>query len=89
MAGFVFFVVLRRSVCLVVTGKVSTVDNQRRRGLMSDNISNICTLYRMEAESINHRFLHCKVTSLVWYHFINRCGISWSLLGSMLDMEDS
>ena len=60
---------------LTVVGKVSTVDNLRRRGLTSNNISNTCVMCGKEG-SIDHLFLQCEVVFRVWSSFIDKCGFS-------------
>lgn len=71
---------------LVVTGKTSTVDNLRRRGLTTDTISDKCSLGGREIESIDHLFIHCNVASAVWGHFLKECGVVWCLPGSLLEL---
>lgn len=43
---------------LVVVGKVSMVDNLRRRGLTSNDMSDICVMCGNEEELVNYLFLH-------------------------------
>lgn len=62
---------------LVVASKVSTVNNIKRRGLMSNNISFTCVMCRRDGESVDQLFLHCKVAVSIWSSFIERCGVAW------------
>ena len=61
----------------VVTSKVVTVDNLRKKGVTYTNILDTCTMCGKENETINHLFLHCEVAVQVWNDFIRRCGIAW------------
>lgn len=60
---------------LAISGKVSTTDNLRRRGILSDAISDICIFCGKEAESVNHLFLHCEFASSVWARLLCRSGM--------------
>ena len=62
---------------LAISGKISTVDNFRRRGLTTSSISDTCVMCHIKEESVNHLFLHCEVAVGVWGHFIGRCGVAW------------
>lgn len=44
---------------------------------MLSNILDVCVMCRKEGEKIDHLFIHCEVVSLIWCHFINKCGLSW------------
>lgn len=43
---------------LVVTGKMSNMDNLRRRGFVLENISDLCSLYGKERKTISNSFSH-------------------------------
>ena len=62
---------------LAIAGKISTTDNLRRRGLLSESISDICCLCRRKRESIDHLFIHCEIALTIWGHFLKRmrCGM--------------
>lgn len=45
---------------LVVASKISTVDNLRRKGSLSDNLNDLCSLCGKVIESINQAFIHCE-----------------------------
>lgn len=51
---------------LALADKISTVNNLRRRGIMSKVISDICVLCGNEEESINH------FASFIWHFFLNQ-----------------
>ena len=42
---------------------------------MMDSITDTCCLSRRERESIDHLFIHCSLTSSIWGHFLNLCGV--------------
>lgn len=42
------------------------MDNLRKRGFVSEAISNIFVLCGKEKESINHLFLHSNTSSFIW-----------------------
>ena len=73
---------------LVVVDKVSTVDNLRRRGFTSNNLSNNCVMCGKE-ESINHLFLHCEVAALAWSNFIQKCSLAWCCPKNIAGMAES
>ncbi|CAN0922513.1 Putative ribonuclease H protein At1g65750 [Linum grandiflorum] len=50
-------------VWLVYYKRIATVDNLQRRGLQ---MVNRCVLCLEDLESVDHLFLHCKFSSLVW-----------------------
>ncbi|XP_075091548.1 uncharacterized protein LOC142171749 [Nicotiana tabacum] len=63
---------------------VLTHDNLRRRGM------SICSrCYLCGQETINHLFLHCRVTSQLWDLFINLRGIRWSMPGRTSELLSS
>ena len=51
---------------LAVAGKISTAYALRRNGLMSNSISDMCSLRGRELESIDHFFIHCDIASFIW-----------------------
>ena len=54
---------------LTAVAKISTVNNLRRRGILSEAILDICVLCGKEEESINHLFMHCDSATYVWRFF--------------------
>lgn len=57
--------------------KVSTSDNQWRRGLTLDSIFDICVMCRKDQEFVYHFFLHCKVTYKCGIAFLSKCNMTW------------
>ncbi|WMV54525.1 hypothetical protein MTR67_047910 [Solanum verrucosum] len=41
------------------------------------------------AETVNHLFLHCKVTGQLWRIFLNLKGISWTIPGNITEAMQS
>lgn len=74
---------------LAVSGKISTVDNLRRRGIFSDAIANICHLRGKEVKSVNHLFLHCKFSSSLWCLFLKQSGVWLCFPKTLEGMEES
>ncbi|WMV10212.1 hypothetical protein MTR67_003597 [Solanum verrucosum] len=60
---------------LVARQSVLTQDNLMKRG---KDLCSRCFFCESETETINHLFLHCKVTEKLWKYFINRRGITWT-----------
>jgi len=61
---------------LVARQSVLTQDNLMKRG---KDLCSRCFFCESETETINHLFLHCKVTEKLWKYFINRRGITWTM----------
>lgn len=75
---------------LAIAGKVSVAD-RLRRGITSENISNICVISRKkkEEESTNNLFIHSKVASEMWNYFILSCKAAWFMLSSLLELAEA
>lgn len=73
---------------LAVASKVSTVDNLRRRGLASNNISDTCVMCGKEGLAI-HMFLQCELAVSIWSNFIGRSGLAWCFPKNIADMVES
>ena len=71
---------------LTVAGKISTANNLRRRGILWNSILDTCIICGKERESIDHLLLHCKVTSYLWFYFINLCGVFWYFPGTLASL---
>lgn len=64
----------------VVSSKVSTVDNLRRRGILLDDYFDICVLCGMERENIDHlSFIINEFTQFIWCRFLDKCGVYWCM----------
>lgn len=49
-------------------------------------MANTCSLFYPQAESMDHLFLHCLITSSVWLLFIARFKRSWIMLESIASL---
>ena len=74
---------------LAVAEKISTVDNLRKRRIMSEAISDTCVLCGKEKETITHLFLHCEFASCIWQSFFKKCGISWCLPRALSELMEA
>lgn len=63
--------------------KVLMVDDLRRRGLSSEAISDLCLMCGQERETMDHLFVHCKLSFTLWKKFSSRCGVLWSAPSSL------
>lgn len=61
---------------LAVSGKVSTAENLRRRGLFLENISDLYVLCGKERETNDHISVHCEFAYFLWCSFF---GADWCL----------
>ena len=61
---------------LLAKEAVLTQDNLIKRGFQ---LCSGCYLCGEEAETINHLFLHCRMTYQLWKIFINLRGIKWTM----------
>jgi hypothetical protein len=55
-------------------GKIFTVDNLRRRGMM---VVNRCWLCELDGELVDHLLLHCGAVRALWNAFFDRFGLCW------------
>ncbi|WMV55557.1 hypothetical protein MTR67_048942 [Solanum verrucosum] len=53
-----------------------------KRGIV---LSPRCFLCGEQAETVNHLFLHCRITGQLWRLFLNLRGIAWSMPGKITD----
>ncbi|CAN1805213.1 Putative ribonuclease H protein At1g65750 [Linum perenne] len=67
---------------LVYRNRIATIDNLQRRGLA---LPNRCALCEMEAESVNHLFIHCSFSSQVWSKLSSTLSIHGPLPSSFGD----
>ncbi|WMV53791.1 hypothetical protein MTR67_047176 [Solanum verrucosum] len=59
---------------LLAKQAVLTRENLMKRGIQ---LSPRCFLCGEEAETVNHLFLHCRITNILWSIFINSKGLLW------------
>lgn len=69
--------------CLLARGKALTQDNLCKRG---HHLCSSCFLCAEKAETINHLFLHCKLTEQLWRMFLNFRGILWTMPSKIADV---
>lgn len=62
---------------------ILTQDNLIKRGYQ---LGSRCYLCEDHAETVNHHFLHCRVTDQVWKIFINLRGIRWVMPGRIREV---
>lgn len=43
----------------------------------------MCPLCGVERAEVDHLFLHCNFTNLVWCHLLSRCSVTWCFPGSL------
>jgi hypothetical protein len=55
-------------------GKILTMDNLRRRGMV---VVNRCWLCESDEESVDHLLLHCGAARALWNAFFDRFGLCW------------
>ncbi|WMV09517.1 hypothetical protein MTR67_002902 [Solanum verrucosum] len=61
-------------VWLLVKEAILTQDNLMKRRIP---LCSRCLFYGETVETVNHLFLHCRVTSQLWRLFLNLKGVSW------------
>ena len=59
---------------LLAKQDVLTQENLMKRGIQ---LSPRCSLCGEEAETVNHLFLHCRITNILWSIFINSKYLFW------------
>jgi hypothetical protein len=64
-------------------GKILTVDNLRRRGLV---VVNRCWLCESDGESVDHLLLHCGAARALWNAFFVRFGLYWVMPCSVKEL---
>jgi hypothetical protein len=64
-------------------GKILTVDNFRRRGMV---VVNRCWLCEADGESVDHLFLHCGAVRALWNAFFDRFGLCWVMPCSVKEL---
>ena len=61
-------------------GKVLTLEQLQRRGY---SLTNRCFLCLSEVETVDHLFLHCAKTWILWNILFSLFGVAWILLCSV------
>jgi hypothetical protein len=64
-------------------GKILTLDNLSRRGLV---VVNRCWLCEADGESVDHLLLHCRVARALWDAFFSRFGLCWVMPSTVKDL---
>jgi hypothetical protein len=64
-------------------GKILTVDNLRRRGMV---MVNRCWLCEADGESVDHLLLHCGTARALWNAFFARFGLCWVMPSSVKEL---
>jgi hypothetical protein len=64
-------------------GKILTVDNLRRRGMV---VVNRCWLCEADRESVDHLLLHCRAARALWNAFLARFGLCWVMPSSVKEL---
>ncbi|XP_060209407.1 uncharacterized protein LOC132636514 isoform X2 [Lycium barbarum] len=71
---------------LLARGKALTLDNFCKRGHHLCSSCSSCFLCGEEPETINHLFLHRKLTEQLWRMFLNYRGILWTMPSKIVDV---
>ena len=64
-------------------GKVLTIDNLRKRGLI---IQEWCCIYKRSREDVDHLFLHCSVAMELWSLVFGLFGVQWVMPRFVMDL---
>jgi hypothetical protein len=64
-------------------GKILTMDNLRRRGMV---VVNRCWLCESDGESVDHLLLHCEAARALWNAFFVRFGLYWVMPCSVKEL---
>jgi hypothetical protein len=64
-------------------GKILTVDNLRRKGMV---VVNRCGLCEADEESVDHLLLHCGTARVLWNAFFARFGFCWVMPSSVKEL---
>ena len=67
-------------------GKILTLDNIRRRGMV---VVNRCWLCELDGESVDHLLLHCGAARALWDAFFTRFGLCWVMPSTVRDFYAS
>jgi hypothetical protein len=64
-------------------GKILTIDNLRRRGMI---VVNRCWLCESDGESVDHLLIHCGVANALWNAILSCLGLSWVMPSSIKEL---
>jgi hypothetical protein len=64
-------------------GKILTVDNLRKRGVL---VVGWCCMCKRSGESIDHLLLHCDVARDLWSAIFSLFSVTWVMPETVLDM---
>jgi hypothetical protein len=64
-------------------GKIPTIDNLRRRGMI---VVNRCWLCESDREFVDHLLLHCEVANALWNVIFSWFGLCWVMPGSVREL---
>ncbi|XP_042976492.1 uncharacterized protein LOC122307595 isoform X2 [Carya illinoinensis] len=64
-------------------GKILTIDNLRKRGMV---VMEWCYLCKKSRESIDHLLLHCEVAGELWAGILSRTGLNWVMPRSVEEL---
>jgi hypothetical protein len=66
-----------------VLGKILTIDNLRRQGLI---LVNWCCLCKKSEETVNNLLLHCEFTRELWHLVLFLFGVLWIMSGTIVEL---
>jgi hypothetical protein len=69
----------------VALGKILTADNLRRQNII---LVNWCCMCRVDEETIDHLFLHCKVATKLWDTDLSLFRMHWVMPRRVVDLLD-
>jgi hypothetical protein len=67
----------------VTLGKILTADNLRRRNVI---LFSWCCMCKVDGETIDHMFIHCKVVRELWDTVLNLFGMNWVMPRRVVDL---
>ena len=74
---------------LAILEKVSTADNLRRRRLAFEAISDLRVLCKKGMETVDHLFIHCEFSHILWCRLLLRCSVLWCGPGTLAGMIEA
>jgi hypothetical protein len=70
-------------VWMAALGRILTVDNLRKRGLI---VVDWCSMCKRSGESIDHLLLHCDVARALWSVLFSLFDVTWVMNGRVIDL---